>query len=291
MFVVYLLGGLAVALGPGELLLDLVPHPRPELKYLFEIIGGVVLLTLAMVLWSFRKLLAKRRAPRGPAPTAAPARSSAPRSPRVELPTAFPYFAAIAAVVGSGYGVWHQVFLILIFNVAFVLPLLAIIAVLQFAGPNAQRMLIASREWLERHWPVTLAVIGLIAGLFCVFIGITGLVGLHHTTRAASPAGCAGSSPTERGAVSCRRRRARLAQQLTHPGQPSLRLRALERHVLGDVGVREDQEPLVGDALQDRGGDVLGLEHRVGHHRRRSDRILLERDRQQRRVDRLRADA
>ena len=41
-FAVYLLGGLAVALGPGELVLDLVPHPRPYLKYLFEIIGGVV---------------------------------------------------------------------------------------------------------------------------------------------------------------------------------------------------------------------------------------------------------
>jgi len=43
-FAVYLIGGLAVALGPGELLLHLVPHPRPGLKYLFEIIGGVVLL-------------------------------------------------------------------------------------------------------------------------------------------------------------------------------------------------------------------------------------------------------
>ena len=178
-FSIYLLGGLAVALGPGELVLDLC-HPRPELKYVFEIIGGVVLLTVAMVLWSFRKLLAKRRLPE----VSTDGRSSAILGATItalELPTAFPYFAAIAAVVGSGYGVWHQVFLILIFNVAFVLPLLAIIAILQFAGPNAQRMLIASREWLERHWPVTLAVIGLIAGLFCVFIGITGLVGLHHT--------------------------------------------------------------------------------------------------------------
>jgi cytochrome c biogenesis protein CcdA len=179
-FSIYLLGGLAVALGPGELVLDLVPHPRPELKYVFEIIGGVVLLTVAMVLWSFRKLLAKRRLPE----VNTDGRSSAILGATItalELPTAFPYFAAIAAVVGSGYGVWHQVFLILIFNVAFVLPLLAIIAVLQFAGPNAQRMLIASREWLERHWPVTLAVVGLVAGLFCVFIGITGLVGLHHS--------------------------------------------------------------------------------------------------------------
>jgi cytochrome c biogenesis protein CcdA len=179
-FVVYLVGGLAVALGPGELLLHLVPHPRPGLKYLFEIIGGVVLLTLSAVLWTFRKLLVGRQLPE----VHTDGRSSAllgATITAVELPTAFPYFAAIAAVVGSGFGVWHQVFLILIFNVAFVLPLLAIIAILAVAGSDAQGMLVAARKWLERHWPVTLAVVGLIAGLFCVFIGITGLVGLHRS--------------------------------------------------------------------------------------------------------------
>jgi cytochrome c biogenesis protein CcdA len=179
-FAVYLAGGLAVALGPGELLLHLVPHPRPGLKYLFEIIGGVVLLTLSAVLWTFRRLLVGRELPE----VHTDGRSSAllgATITAVELPTAFPYFAAIAAVVGSGYGVWHQVFLILIFNVAFVLPLLAIIAVLALAGSNAQGMLVSARKWLEQHWPVTLAVVGLIAGLFCVFIGITGLIGLHRS--------------------------------------------------------------------------------------------------------------
>jgi cytochrome c biogenesis protein CcdA len=179
-FAVYLLGGLAITLGPGELVLDLVPHPRPGLKYLFEIIGGVVLLTLAAVLWSFRKLLARRELPEG----RSVGRSSAilgATITAVELPTAFPYFAAIAAVVGSGYGIWHQVFLILIFNATFVLPLLAIIAVLQFAGSDAQRVLTSSRAWLERHWPVALAAIGLVAGAFCAFIGITGLIGLHSS--------------------------------------------------------------------------------------------------------------
>jgi cytochrome c biogenesis protein CcdA len=185
-FVVYLAGGLAVALGPGELLLHLVPHPRPGLKYLFEIIGGVVLLTLSSVLWTFRRLLVKRELPE----VHTDGRSSAllgATITAVELPTAFPYFAAIAAVVGSGYGVWHQVFLILIFNVAFVLPLLAIVAILAFAGSNAQRTLVTARTWLEKHWPVALAVVGLIAGLFCVFIGITGLIGLHrgHTASIA----------------------------------------------------------------------------------------------------------
>ena len=79
-------------------------------------------LTLAAVLWAFRRLLVKRELPE----VHTDGRSSAllgATITAVELPTAFPYFAAIAAVVGSGYGVWHQVFLILIFNIAFVLPL------------------------------------------------------------------------------------------------------------------------------------------------------------------------
>jgi cytochrome c biogenesis protein CcdA len=178
-FLVYLVGGLAVALGPGELLLHLVPHPRPSLKYLLEIVGGVVLLTLAAVLWTLRRLLAHRELPE----VHTDGRSSAllgATITAVELPTAFPYFAAIAAVVGSGYGIWHQVFLILIFNAVFVLPLVAILAVLQLAGSDAQRMLIGTRKWLEHNWPVALAVVGLVAGLFCVFIGITGLIGLHR---------------------------------------------------------------------------------------------------------------
>src|SRR6202012_386945 len=135
---------------------------------------------LAAVLWAFRRLLVKRGLPE----VHTDGRSSAllgATITAVELPTAFPYFAAIAAVVGSGYGVWHQVFLILIFNVAFVLPLLAIIAILTVAGSDAQGMLVNARIWLQRHWPVTLAVVGLVAGLFCVFIGITGLIGLHNS--------------------------------------------------------------------------------------------------------------
>ena len=81
-------------------------------------------------------------------------------------------------------------FLILIFNVAFVLPLLAIIAILTVRGVRTPSgMLVAARRWLEQHWPVALAVVGLIAGLFCVFIGITGLDRpAPDRTRARSPA-------------------------------------------------------------------------------------------------------
>ena len=72
----------------------------------------------------------------------------------VELPTAFPYFAAIAAIVGAGLGPARELVLLFLFNVCFVLPLLAIIATLTFAGPIAPSGLLATgRAFLERHWP------------------------------------------------------------------------------------------------------------------------------------------
>ena len=51
-----------------------------------------------------------------------------------------------------------------LYNVAFVLPLLAITAVLLFAGEHADRWLTASGDWLQRRWPVVLAGLLLLVG-------------------------------------------------------------------------------------------------------------------------------
>jgi cytochrome c biogenesis protein CcdA len=43
----------------------------------------------------------------------------------VELPTALPYFAVIAGIVASSASVAQEIGLLVLYNVAFVLPLLA----------------------------------------------------------------------------------------------------------------------------------------------------------------------
>lgn len=178
-FVVYLVGGLAVALGPGQLLLALVPRPSRHLGYALEIVAGVAMLTAAAFLWGYRQHLAKR-----PPPEIKPDRRSSAilgaTITAVELPTAFPYFAAIAAVVGSGLDVVRQIILIVLFNICFITPLLAIVATLTFAGPNAVRFLARGREFLERRWPVVLAVLALVAGIFVTLLGVTGFAITHH---------------------------------------------------------------------------------------------------------------
>jgi cytochrome c biogenesis protein CcdA len=175
-FAVYLLGGAVIALGPGQLLLDLVPHPRREVRHIIEISAGVAMLVAAAVLWRFRDTLAKRQAsaisPEGRSSALLGATIMA-----VELPTAFPYFAAIAAIVGSGFDPLRQLFLLVLFNVAFVLPLLGIVGTLTFAGERAAQILTARRQWLEKHWPAVLAGVALLAGIFVVLLGITGIAG------------------------------------------------------------------------------------------------------------------
>ena len=183
-FAVYFLGGLIIALGPGQLLLSLVPHPGRHLAYILEIVVGVAMLTASVFLWGYRDRLG-RRDPDEESKTQSRAQghSSAllgATITAVELPTAFPYFAAIAAIVGSGFDVPRQVVLLVLFNVAFVAPLLAIIATLTFAGPNALRTLASLRAKLESNWPSLLAGLLLIAGTFVTLLGITGLAALHR---------------------------------------------------------------------------------------------------------------
>ena len=62
-FAVYLLGGLVIALGPGELLLAVVPRPGRHLSYLLETVAGAAMLTAAAFLWGYREKLAQNNAP------------------------------------------------------------------------------------------------------------------------------------------------------------------------------------------------------------------------------------
>jgi cytochrome c biogenesis protein CcdA len=180
-FLVYLLGGAIIALGPGQLLLSLVPHPDPAARQGVEVGVGVVMLIVGGLLWRHRAGLSEREVPRFVREPQS--RSSAllgATITAVELPTAFPYFAAIAAIVGSGVGVIRQLILLLLFNLCFVLPLACILATLWVAPDHAQERLSRVRLFLHRHWPHLLGGLMLLVGVFVVLVGATGLAGHAH---------------------------------------------------------------------------------------------------------------
>ncbi len=173
-FGVVLLVGLILTLGPGRVILALVPRPTATTRYILETVAGVAMLVVSAGLW-------RRRGSPGSASRLG--KMPRRRSPFVlgvtiaalEMPTAFPYFAAIAAIVGSGVNLVGQIILVAIYDASFVLPLLAIALAVTVAGDPAVAQLTRAREWLTYHWPVVLSRLALVAGIFVVTLGVTGL--------------------------------------------------------------------------------------------------------------------
>lgn len=180
-FSVSFLGGCLLTIGPGQALVALVPHPGPTVRYIAETVAGVAMLVGFAYLWRNRR----RFAARAGSPASKPRRHSpgwlGVTISAVEFPTAFPYFAVIAAIVASGLNVFEELFLIGLYNVCFVVPLLGILGILTMAGDQATAVLERVRAYLQAHWPVLLAAVALTAGVFVTVLGITGLIGGAHS--------------------------------------------------------------------------------------------------------------
>ena len=172
-FIVYFVGGVLIALGPGELVLSLVPKPNRVVLHVLEVLAGVGLLVAAALLWIHRDRLGQKQLPTFSSKSRASWLLGATIT-AIELPTAFPYFTALAVIVGSPYGVLGKVFLILVFNVCFVLPQLFMLGALALAGERGEVLLIRVSAFLQRRWPVLLAAVALAAGVITIALGATG---------------------------------------------------------------------------------------------------------------------
>jgi cytochrome c biogenesis protein CcdA len=175
-FLVYLVGGAAIALGPGELILALVPHPHHNVRHVLEIIAGVMVLGVAFYVWRRRDHLATQTDPTAHVPERRSSLLLGMAITAVELPTAFPYFAAITAIVGADLSPLHVLSLLVLFNFCFILPLLGILLTLWLAGDGAVDILTRCRGFMNRHWPMILAVAAFTAGAIAILIGISGIV-------------------------------------------------------------------------------------------------------------------
>jgi cytochrome c biogenesis protein CcdA len=172
-FFVYLVGGALIALGPGELIRSLVPHPHRTVRQIGEIVAGLLLVLGGGLLWRQRQRLIGRGLPKAGADRRSSLLLGASIT-AVELPTAFPYFAAIAAVLGSGFGAGRELGLLVLFNVCFVLPLLGIVVVLTLWPQRSLTLLKSARVFIERRWPQILAVLLMLVGVFAILLGATG---------------------------------------------------------------------------------------------------------------------
>jgi len=158
-FAVTLAGGLLIALGLGDLILALLPKlSRTSKSYLLTLLG-VALVGGGVAIWCKRHSLAdddsaaswRHRAPPGSAVLMGAGIAG------VELLTAFPYFAAIAMVTGSSESTAAKVFLIVLYNVIYVLPLVAVVLACTLMGKGGRAKLSSIGDWIALHWPVVVA--------------------------------------------------------------------------------------------------------------------------------------
>lgn len=176
-FAVTLAGGLAIALGLGDLLAALLPHLKHTVKWSVVTAVGIALVAGAVVLWWRREAIARAV---HVAPTADRASGSAllmgAGIAGVELLSAFPYFGAIALVLGASVSLPSKIFLIVLYNVVYVLPLIAVVVVCAVMGERAGRVLTPVSDWVSRRWPIVVAPLAGAVGVALTAYGITKLV-------------------------------------------------------------------------------------------------------------------
>jgi cytochrome c biogenesis protein CcdA len=179
-FVVTLAGGLAIALGLGDLISSLLPTFSHTVKWDVITAVGVLVMCGGGVIWWRRDALAGR-----PSSSAAESRRQPSQGGSavliglgiagVELLTAFPYFAAIAMVLGSSVSTPAKVSLLVLYNLIYVLPLIAIVVVRAIMGERGAQLLVPVSEWIQRRWPVVVAPIAGVTGAAIATYGIVQL--------------------------------------------------------------------------------------------------------------------
>lgn len=165
-------GGVAVLLGGRKIVESLAPEVSEGTERLLEVAGGVLLIAVAAGIWLARGRVEDRvRKPRAARPWSAFGIGAAIML--VELPTAFPYFAAITAVGASHRGTAAEIGLLALYCLCFVAPVLAILAARTVAGPRGERILAGARDWTDRNAPAVLALTLVAIGLVLIAMGVT----------------------------------------------------------------------------------------------------------------------
>jgi cytochrome c biogenesis protein CcdA len=177
-FVVTFVFGLALALGLGDLILSVVPKPGATVKYTLVTAAGLALFLGGAVVMLRRRQLAsakataKQRSPHGAAGLIGAGLAG------VELLTAFPYFAAIAMIIGSGVSGPEKLTLLIVYCVIYALPLIAIAIAFAVLGDRAEERVRPFGDWMVAHWPIVVGPITAALGLAVLVFGTIELISI-----------------------------------------------------------------------------------------------------------------
>ena len=166
--------GLAFALGLGDLILSLVPKPGAAVKYALITAAGAVLVVGGSVIWIRRDALTGSKRGADQRSHGSPVLIGAGLA-GFELLTAFPYFAAIALIIGSSVSDPGKLFLLLLYCVVYTLPLIGIAVAFAVMGKHGEAKLRPVGDWLLGHWPVIVGPLTLAIGFAVLAFGIVQL--------------------------------------------------------------------------------------------------------------------
>ena len=173
-FVTSTTGGLLLLFVVGRTFVDRIAHPSAHTEHLLEFAIGIALLLAAELLWVFRDRL-RAHLGRDRAVGGRSALMFGAGIMAIELPTAFPYFAAILATLGAVHGAAGQAVFIVLYNLVFVAPLLALTVLVAITGNRYRDRITRISTLIRTHGPDLLPPAVAIIGGVLVVIGIHGL--------------------------------------------------------------------------------------------------------------------
>ena len=173
-FAVNVAAGLLLTFGPGQAILAAVPNVGEHTKHLIEVCLGLGALVFACVLWPMRHRIAHEVIPKKPLGHGSSFVLGAGIA-LANLPTAFPYFAVIAVIIGSASDPATQATLIVLFNLVVIIPLLAILGISIHPGKHGSNVLGYMRTKLDRWSPTLIPLVVLIFAVALLLLGGIGL--------------------------------------------------------------------------------------------------------------------
>ncbi len=174
-FLLYLGGGLLLLFGPAFLLRTATEGLSDTLNAVIGLVIGLGAFVVAGIGWRHRHRVTQREIPEKALHPGSMLALGAGMT-AVDLPTAFPYFAVIAAIVKEDPGTAVSATLMVVFNLCYIAPLVAILVARVVAGERIEPALGRLRDRIFAWAPAVLAVITLLVGVYFTYLGVKGLV-------------------------------------------------------------------------------------------------------------------
>jgi cytochrome c biogenesis protein CcdA len=170
-FGVYLLGGLLLLFGPASLLRLATHGLDASVGRVVAVVLGVGAIAFAVVLWLRRDRMANTTVPeRALRPGSTLALGGAMTA--IDLPTAFPLFVIAGAIVHEDLGPPLEAALLVLYCAAYVVPLVAILALRAVGGERGERWLARLHRHMSQWAPIAIAVLTAIVGVALIVYGL-----------------------------------------------------------------------------------------------------------------------